>query len=143
MYNPNLHEHLPDKDVIDGALNRTIRNDKGELLTNFDFALHLFYCARDMLPFIDALNLYGYTKKSFDKKLVSVFKQCYNIGVSHKTREITAKLANGQGERLVVLDTLQRVYNLYADPKEEASTDTTVEFMIRQKDKRNLKGLVK
>ena len=143
MNSINSHAFLSDKDIIHAALERTIKRADGALVTNMAFALHLFDCARDMLPFPNALNLYGYTKKNFNKELIVVFKRCYEIGVSHRIRELTAKLARGDGERAVTLDNLHRVYALYPDPTDSGNDDKTYEFLIRQKDKKNLKGLVK
>jgi len=138
------HKYLADAEVITAALERLITGDDGFAVTNLDFALHLFYCAKDMLPFEDALNLYGYTKKDFEKATVKIFKSCYNVGVSHTKRDLTAKLAAGNIEnRPTTLDSLQRVYNLYADPKDDSDEDKTYEFLIRQKDKKNLRGMVK
>jgi len=115
----NSIDFIQDKVAVMAALERAIVV-AGQPVTNIDFAVHLFNCAKDLLPFEDSLMVYAYTESSFETPTLNSLKTCYNVGLAHVKRDLTHKMLH-ETDPMAQSRTdaiLKKVFDLYVEPEE-------------------------
>lgn len=109
------------------SLRRTIYAKGGETI-DIEFAIHLYSCARDLLPFDKALIIYGFVPDDFPAEKLLRAQKCYNIGNAHIIRELTGRMRRESNldNQARIDNLLDRVAKLYVKEEEKQEVNVTI-----------------